>query len=253
MDTTNLQPENHSAPANGEVGKLFRTALGGFHKQDVTDYIERMARDRRRDAERYSAHIRSLEEERAAAVQDAAALRAQAAERTSELYAAQQAKEDGERERMVLRETNEKLERDVADLTGRLSAYEKESASADGMAEELKKVQLACAEKDEEIRKLAAALETEKREKARLSQSLETARRHTVPYGQNAAQSGGAELMNRVRTKTPATTSEVAAMRSRIERARQCAREGLAECNSLYNEMRRNIERLEEILRDLND
>lgn len=71
MDTTNLQPENHSAPANGEVGKLFRTALGGFHKQDVTDYIERMARDRRRDAERYSAHIRSLEEERAAAVQDA--------------------------------------------------------------------------------------------------------------------------------------------------------------------------------------
>lgn len=250
MDTTNLQPENNVAPANGEVGKLFRSAMGGFNKQDVTDYIERMARDRRRDAERYSAHIRSLEEERAAAAQDLARLRAQAAELTSESYAARQMKEESERELISLREANGKLERDVAELTERLAASEKKPEP--GLTEELDKARRESAGKDGEIRRISAALAAMEQEKNRLERELETVRRRPAPSAQNAAQ-GGAELMNRMRTRAPATANEVAAMRSRIERARQCAREGISECHSLYNEMRRNIERLEEILRDLND
>lgn len=252
MDTTNLQPENNVAPANGEVGKLFRSALGGFHKQDVTDYIERMARDRRRDAERYSAHIRSLEEERAAAAQDIAKLRTQAAELTSESYAARQAKEETERELIVLREANGKLEHDVSELTEKLAAAEK--APAEDLKKELARVRTENEAKDAEIRRISAALSAMEQEKARLTRELEAARRRPAAAVLSAAQNGGAELMNRVRTKpAPAQNNEVAVMRSRIERARECAREGISECNSLYNEMRRNIERLEEILRDLND
>lgn len=41
--------------------KLFRTALGGFNKDDVINYLERMARNRKKDADRYAAHIRELE------------------------------------------------------------------------------------------------------------------------------------------------------------------------------------------------
>ena len=108
------------------------------------------------------------------------------------------------------------------------------------------------AAKDEEIRKLSAALEALEREKTRMTRELETLRRRPAVSGQAVAQ-GGADLMNRVRVKPSASAYDVAAMRSRIERARQCAREGISECNSLYQEMRRNIERLEEILRDLND
>ena len=253
MDTTNLQPENNVAPANGEVGKLFRSALGGFNKQDVTDYIERMARDRRRDAERYSAHIRSLEEERAASAQEISRLRAQAAELTSESYAARQAKEETEHEMLVLREANEKLERDVAELNERLAEQEKTPRPADGLVEALEAARCESAAKDEELRKLSAAMEALELEKSRVSRELETLRRRPAVSGQASVQGGGAELMSRVRTKAPASANEVAAMRSRIERARQCAREGITECNSLYQEMRRNIERLEEILRDLND
>jgi len=43
--------------------KLFRTALGGFNKDDVINYLERMARNRKKDSERYAAHIRKLEGE----------------------------------------------------------------------------------------------------------------------------------------------------------------------------------------------
>ena len=43
--------------------KLFRTALGGFNKDDVINYLERMARNRKKDTERYAAHIRKLEGE----------------------------------------------------------------------------------------------------------------------------------------------------------------------------------------------
>ncbi|MBE6929569.1 MAG: hypothetical protein E7463_04750 [Ruminococcaceae bacterium] len=43
--------------------KLFRTALGGFNKDDVINYLERMARNRKKDTERYAAHIRKLESE----------------------------------------------------------------------------------------------------------------------------------------------------------------------------------------------
>lgn len=251
MDTTNLQPENTIAPATGEVGKLFRSALGGFHKQDVTDYIERMARDRRRDAERYSAHIRSLEEEKTASAQEIARLRTQAAELTSDSYAAREAKEEIERELLLLRETNEKLTQDVGKLEARLAEQEKTPAPDNGITEALEKERRASQEKDEQIRKLSAALEAMEEEKSRLTRELETFRRRPVPVPPQ--QSGGAELMNRVRMKPSAASNEVAAMRNRIERARQCAREGIAECHSLYNEMRRNIERLEEILRDLND
>lgn len=252
MDTTNLQPENNVAPANGEVGKLFRSALGGFNKQDVTDYIERMARDRRRDAERYSAHIRSLEEERAASAQEISRLRAQAAELTGESYAARQEKEEASREMLVLREANEKLEQDVAGLNARLAEQEKTPPPADGLTEALETALRESAAKDEEICKLSVAMEALELEKSRMARELETLRRRPAVSGQ-ASQGGGAELMSRVRTKAPASANEVAAMRSRIERARQCAREGITECNSLYQEMRRNIERLEEILRDLND
>ena len=247
MDTTNLQPENNVAPATGEVGKLFRSALGGFHKQDVTDYIERMARDRRRDAERYSAHIRSLEEEKTASAQEITRLRTQVAELTSESYAAREAKEEKERELLLLHETNERLEQDVAKLKERLAEQEKKQVP-DGLTEALETARRELQAKEEQVQKLSAALA---QEKSRFEQELEVARRR--PISQSVPQqSNGAELMSRVRMK-PASSSEVAAMRNRIERARQCAREGIAECHSLYNEMRRNIERLEEILRDLND
>ena len=248
MDTTHLQPETQTAPASGEVGKLFRSAVRGFHKQDVTEYIERMARDRRRDAERYSAHIRSLEEERTATAQDLAALRAQTAKLTSEAYAARQEKEENEHELVILREANGKLEHDVAELTRKLETFQ-ETAVPEKAAAELEKVRGEAAEKDEKIVKLSAALQDAQREKVRLERELEALRRRQVP---SAAQ-GGTELMNRVRSKAPTQANELAAMRSRIERARQCAKEGLSECHSLYHEMRRNMERLEEILRDLND
>ena len=253
MDTTNIQPENNVAPANGEVGKLFRNALGGFNKQDVTDYIERMARDRRRDAERYSAHIRSLEEERAASAQEISRLRAQTAELTSESYAARHAKEETEREMLVLREANEKLEQDAAELQARLAEREETPSPADGLMEALEAARREAAEKDQEVCRLSAAMEALEIEKSRMERELEMLRRRPAVSGQAAAQSSGAELMNRVRTKPSVSAHEVAEMRSRIERARQCAREGISECNSLYQEMRRNIERLEEILRDLND
>ena len=151
MDTTNLQPENTIAPATGEVGKLFRSALGGFHKQDVTDYIERMARDRRRDAERYSAHIRSLEEEKTASAQEIARLRTQAAELTSDSYAAREAKEEIERELLLLRETNEKLTQDVDKLEARLAEQEKTPAPDNGITEALEKERRVSQEKDEKI------------------------------------------------------------------------------------------------------
>lgn len=41
--------------------KLFRTALFGFSKEDVLAYLERLARARRKENERYASHIRSLE------------------------------------------------------------------------------------------------------------------------------------------------------------------------------------------------
>ena len=46
-----------------EYEKLFRSAMFGFHKEDVLSYLERLARTRRKESERYASHIRGLESE----------------------------------------------------------------------------------------------------------------------------------------------------------------------------------------------
>jgi len=59
--------ENNAVVSTQELdyGKLFRpSVVGGFNKQDVLNYIDRMAKKRKKDEERYAEHIHTLEAER---------------------------------------------------------------------------------------------------------------------------------------------------------------------------------------------
>ncbi|MEA4823271.1 MAG: hypothetical protein VB111_04055 [Clostridiaceae bacterium] len=56
--------------------KLFRNAMFGFSKEDVLAYLERMARSRRKESERYASHIRNLEASCESLKQELNALRA---------------------------------------------------------------------------------------------------------------------------------------------------------------------------------
>ncbi len=50
---------------NNEYDTLFRSAyFGGFNKEDVLDYIERMVRSRKKDNEKYLDNLKQLEQER---------------------------------------------------------------------------------------------------------------------------------------------------------------------------------------------
>ncbi len=256
MDHMNLQPENQAAAAGPEVGKLFRSALHGFHKQDVAEYIERMARDRRRDAERYGAHIRSLEEAREAAAEELESLRTQVTDLVREAYTANEAKDEAEKTLESLRGEQETAAAELESLRRTVKTLEEEKAAVSAQcgtctaepSAELEMARQAAAEKEKEIERLRSALELAQRENSRLLQELETARSH-VPI-----QSSGAELINRVRPRAAASqNTDPAAMQVRIDRARQCVQDGISECSALYHEMQRNIERLEEILRNLNE
>lgn len=249
MDTTNVQ-----ANENADYGQLFRVSLRGFNREDVTDYIGRMARDRRRDAERYGAHIRAIEEERAAAVQELESLRAEAETMRTSLAEAGSGGESLKTELADLRAENEELRARVAELEDRPD-------QAADMGEELDRARRSSDEKTGEITRLSAVLDVLEQENARLAQELETVRERAAA----PAQEGGAELINRVRARNaaapqavtppavPAQEREIEAMQERIERARRRVQEDIAECSLLYDEMHRNIERLEAILRNLVD
>lgn len=251
MDNTQYQAENNVAPSDGEVGKLFRSAVRGFHRQDVTNYIERLARDRRRDAERYSAHIRSLEEERTQMTQELSHLRTQTAELNNEVFVMRNTWDEREMEIDTLKTANaelsaanEILAAQVAELQDKLAAQEAVPVP-DPTA--LAEAETKLAERDREIAELKAALDAAAAEKMQLSHEAEMTRRRSTSVG------GSADLMNRVRGNKNVPQGEVADYRRRIERARQSAEAGIVESNSLYQEMRRNIARLEEILQSLND
>lgn len=251
----NLKPETGAVPASGETGQLFRSALGGFNKQDVTDYIERMSRDRRRDAERYSAHIRSLEEELTINSGENAKLRSGAAEYTRETYKAKEEKAEAEKLLAVSESKNDTLTRELAKLTEQLDKY-KEAAMSDNAAVSVanEKLSAELAVKDDEIKRLYIVIETLEKDKAKLENELEILARRTLTLPKPEAESAGAALIRKVSPRSTSSPSrdELDIMRGRIERARQRAEEGLSECTSLYAEMKRNVERLEEILRDLN-
>lgn len=247
MENTQYQAENNVAPSDGEVGKLFRSAVRGFHRQDVTNYIERMARDRRRDAERYSAHIRSLEEERTQMTQELSHLRTQTAELNNEVFVMRNSWDEREMELTTLKSANaelsaanETLSAQVAELQEKL-AEQAAVPMVDPAA--LARAEETLALRDQEIAALKAALDAA--EKAQPSRDVDPSRRRSTV--------GSADLMNRVRSQKTAPQGEVADYRRRIERARQSAEAGIVESNSLYQEMRRNIARLEEILQSLND
>ena len=253
MDQTNMQPENLSSPGTAEVGKLFRSAMHGFNRQDVTEYIERMARDRRRDAERYGAHIRTLEEERAETAGELEKLRGQAAELIKNACEAADAKEAAEKELAALtaelealRGEKNALEQEKESLAAALSE-KAESGTAD-LRDELETAKQAAQEKDGELERLRAALDAAKRENERLLRDAETAR------GRSGVSGGAAALISKVRAHgVSSQNTDSGAMQQRIDRARQCVQEGISECTALYHEMHRNIERLEEILRNLDD
>ena len=252
MDQMNMQPDSQAVPGSAEVGKLFRSALKGFNRQDVTEYIERMARDRRRDAERYGAHIRTQEEERTETTGELESLRNQVAELVKSSYEAGEAKETAERELAEftkeleeLRAQKTALETEKTELESRLAA-QPVPVPQDG-EDKTASLETALAKKDEELAHTRDELEQERQETARLRKELETLR------SRMSAQNGAAALISRVRPHGAAQAPDNGAMQQRIDRARLCVQEGISECSALYREMHRNIERLEEILRNLND
>ena len=262
MDPMNMQPENQAVNPGAEVGKLFRSAMRGFNKQDVTEYIDRMARDRRRDAERYGAHIRSLEEERTSTSQELESLRNQVAELVKSSYASNEEKENAQKELETLRGEQETFAAELEDLrrektaleeknrelTDRLEKKPETQAPVQDCSGELEAVRQALQEREEELARVRRELDSAKLENSRLQQELESVRNRASSQGSAAA------LISRVRPHTAQPQNgDSAAMQVRIDRARQCVQEGISECNVLYNEMHRNIERLEEILRNLND
>ena len=58
-----MEENRESVSQEQEVSyeKLFRTAMFGFNKEDVLSYLERIARTRRKESDRYASHVHNLE------------------------------------------------------------------------------------------------------------------------------------------------------------------------------------------------
>jgi DNA repair exonuclease SbcCD ATPase subunit len=226
MDQNNLHTDAAAAGMDAEPGRIFRKATRGYNRDDVAAYIERMSRDRRRDAERYSAHIRSLEEHLETATSETARLRAETVEAKSEAMAAQSRAEESAAELAVITGKNDKLRRQAAELNEKLAAANADGGKIDELRAELRR-------SEDEIERLRAELSA--REYRRPAPSgAEAPRRRTL---------FGSEI---VRSRTHGD----AELRTKLERARIGIRDSIYECSAQSDELRLKLEQLEDLLRE---
>ena len=93
--------------------KLFRSAMFGFNKEDVLSYLERIARTRRKESDRYTSHVHNLEASIDHLNQELSARQAPAAAEAESVLASENA---------ALRSENEMLKIRLAELEALISA-----------------------------------------------------------------------------------------------------------------------------------
>lgn len=125
-------------------GKLFRNALGGFNKDDVLNYLEKAAKSRRKETERFENHVQKLET-RVSDLQAALTEQEKIQERTEQKLAEANANPQGletlraQLESLILENENLKAENTVARTSAEKSGDEAAAAIA-ALREELEKV-----------------------------------------------------------------------------------------------------------------
>ena len=95
--------------------KLFRSAMFGFNKEDVLSYLERIARTRRKESDRYTSHVHNLE----ASIDH---LNQELSARQAPAMAAAEAESVLASENAALRSENEMLKIRLAELEALISA-----------------------------------------------------------------------------------------------------------------------------------
>jgi len=261
----NINANGADAPA--AQGKLFRKSVNGFNRQDVMEYIEHMVRDRRRDAERYSAHIRSMDEEQNALKEDSKALEIRIMELTRDLEEAREKLEANERDAESLiteNDTlNEKLRGALAELDALKSAdraEDKPSEEKETASPEIKETKTQTesprvyddAPRDgSDYREKLESLIAELSEMRRVNESYERG----FPEKPAPERRGGAvaDVIRRVQEKPQGLSpGNLRAIRSRMYRLRNRTRDGIEECASLYEELLRDLDTIEELLKEQN-
>jgi len=197
------------AVPEGSYDKLFRSsAIGGFNKQDVLNYVERMARNRRWETERYASHIKTVENEKAAlqlelkntqsAIADAqtthaAALKAmqQEIKDMREKYAVMEA--DLNAAVSEVKFAQESKEHAIKQAKLQQAELESEKENLDLLLKELnsgkEKAELLAAElklEQEKSARLSAELNDEKAQNSRITEELESQKIKTMEAEQDS-------------------------------------------------------------------
>lgn len=269
--------ENNTNVSTQELdyGKLFRPSMvGGFNKQDVLNYIDRMSKKRKKDEERYAEHISSLENERdglAAGLQsaraDAEKSEKEALEAKSELEAlreklklsdelteavkdeldhVQSKLDDAEKS---LKEINEKYEASIAEI-------EKLKAEAAKAQEEPYKEQIniqpidnvsmieqRCTELEEKLRRYEL-------ERMKINEVEEAAYKNARKIEAEAVDYQN-KLKNEMSENISRMNATLNAMTERIDNAMRSVSIELNDVNSRYSAMRQNVSTLMGMLQSL--
>ncbi len=256
-----------------DYGKLFRpSVVGGFNKQDVLNYIDRMAKKRKKDEERYSEHIRDLENERDgldAILQstraDAEKSEAECSEAKAELTALREklklseefteaVKEELDLVQSKLDESERKLKElsakyDESTLT--IENLKKEGSTAlqvsqptsESTPENSSMLERRCAELEEKLRRYEV-------ERMKINEVEETAYKNAKKIEAEAIDYQK-KMKNEINENISRMNSTLNAMTERIDNAMRCVNIELNDFNSRYSALRQNVTTLLGMLQSL--
>ena len=239
----------------GAPGKIFRNAMNGFNRQDVTEYIEHMAQDRRRDAERYSAHIRSMDDEHAALKEEMRDLESRFAQLAGEAVELQERLDASFRHAEFLKNANESLNGELRALSAELAALKSvESGRHDETPPASVPVSTPPSHagvRGEDSGRDEAWGHYEERLEALIAELEEM--RDTVPErdrGSDGRKSGVANMIRRTRENAVGPADNLEAVRVRMMRLRSRTKDTIVGCSSLCEELLSELDAVEELLKN---
>ena len=238
-----------------DYGKLFRVSVvGGFNKQDVLDYIEKTAKKRKKDEERFSEQIKAFENESEGLAAGLQAARADAQEYENS-FRSVKAEYDALSEKLKLSdEFMEAVKEELDTVQAKLSETETKLAETEKKYDEsiitiaMLKTKANASEKVAELEAKCAALEAALSENNKLAAEVAQVTADAVRIRAEAEEYAASVRIDADEQKEK-ISGELKLMYERLENAERCVNVELSDLSGRYQAMRKNISSLIEMIR----